>query len=120
MAKAYSNRGDAYSVLGQHQRAIQDYQEAIRLDSQDGPRVYYNRGGAYLNLGQYGQAIEDLDEFIRLDSHLALAYANRALAHIVLGGDAEAQQDVDRAAELGLDRALLQEMVEQAKQLRQA
>ena len=53
--------------LGQHQRAIQDYDQAIRLN----PRyaeAYNNRGIAYKNLGQHQRAIQDYDEAIRINS----------------------------------------------------
>ena len=45
-AKAYHGRGQAYSKLGQYERAIQDLDEAIRLDPQDAD-AYYERGMAY-------------------------------------------------------------------------
>jgi tetratricopeptide (TPR) repeat protein len=34
-AMDYNNRGEAYGELGQHERAIEDLDEAIRLDPQD-------------------------------------------------------------------------------------
>ena len=39
---------------------------------------------------------------------------NRALAYTLLGNAEEAQQDIDRAVELGLDRGLLEGVIEQA------
>ncbi len=77
---AYSNRGSVYDDLGQHQRAIEDYDEAIRLDPQDAA-AYNNRGLAYVDLGQFQKATIDLDEAIRLDPQLAMAYNNRSLAY---------------------------------------
>ena len=41
--------------------ALQNYDEAIRLDPQDA-KSYYNRGYAYNNEAQYQRAIEDFDE----------------------------------------------------------
>ena len=35
IASTYTNRGNAYEDLGQYQRAIQDHDEAIRLDPQN-------------------------------------------------------------------------------------
>ena len=51
-AIAYNNRGFAYDNLGQHERAIEDYDETIRLDPQY-VKAYNNRGNAYYNLGQH-------------------------------------------------------------------
>ena len=53
---AYSNRGLAYDGIGQYQRAIQDYDEAIQLDP-DYAWAYHDRGMAYHRLGQHQRAI---------------------------------------------------------------
>ena len=54
-----------FSQLGQHQRAIKDYDEAIRLQP-DLATAYNNRGIAYGNLGQQQRAIVDFNEAIRM------------------------------------------------------
>ena len=46
---SYNNRGNAFNYLGQAQQAIQDYNEAIRLDPQLA-RAYSSRGNAYTEL----------------------------------------------------------------------
>ena len=48
-ATAYNNRGLAYHYLGQHQRAIQDYNNAVQLDP-DRAVAYHNRDSAYAAL----------------------------------------------------------------------
>ena len=55
--------------MGQYQRAIQDLDEAIRLDPQYA-HAYFIRGTAYDRLGQTEQANQDFDEAIRLDPSL--------------------------------------------------
>ena len=57
----------------------------------------------YRDAGQLESALEDLDRAIELDAGLVNAYYNRTLTNILLGRDAEAQQDVDRAVALGYD-----------------
>ena len=57
-ALAYYNRGLAYVTLGQHERAIQDFDEAIRLNPQYA-EVYNNRGGAYEAIGKSIEAERD-------------------------------------------------------------
>ena len=106
-ALAYANRGLSYANLGQHQRAIEDYDEAIRLDPGLAP-AYGNRGVAYYDLGshpvdpsQFQRAIEDYDEAIRLKPEKAsLAYANRGLAYANLGQLQRAIKDFDEAIRL--------------------
>ena len=63
--------------------------------------AHNQRGLAQLELNQPLQAIEHLNEAIQLDSRFAAAYINRALAYTLLGRNAEAERDVERAAELG-------------------
>ena len=84
LANAYSNRGVIYDDLGQHLQAIEDYDDAIRLNP-GYANAYYNRGNAYADLGQHLQAIEDYDDAIRLNPELVLAYINRGNAHNNLG-----------------------------------
>ena len=43
MPSAYYNRGFAYEEKGEHDQAIADYTEAIRLKP-DYAEAYYNRG----------------------------------------------------------------------------
>ena len=65
---SYFNRGLAYYYyLGQHQRAIQDYDKAIQLDPNDA-KAYNNRGFAYHNLGQDAEADADKAKACSLDS----------------------------------------------------
>ena len=79
-AVAYNNRGFAYRRLKQYHRAIQDYNEAIRLN----PRyagAYNNRGIGYANLKQYRRAIQDYNEALLINPRYAKLYANRGLAY---------------------------------------
>ena len=61
-ASALNNRGLAYFNKGQHQRAIADYDEAIKLEP-DAVRLN-NRGNAYASRGQHDRAIQDFDEAV--------------------------------------------------------
>ena len=117
LADAYTNRGASYNALGQYQRAIRDLDEAINLNPEMA-MAYNNRGNSYGNLEQLERAIEDYGEAIRLDSRFVLAYSNRALASTYLGRDDDAQADVERGTELGLDAELLLAKILAAKNAR--
>jgi tetratricopeptide (TPR) repeat protein len=54
-SEVYINRG-AYANLGQHQRAIDNFSEAIRLNP-DCVDAYYNRGIIYLRQGNKDFAV---------------------------------------------------------------
>ena len=99
LAHAYSDRGASYDGLSQYERAIEDYDEAIRLDPND-PLAYSNRGTTYDALGQYSRAIEDYDEAIRLNPNYAMAYYNRGAAYGDLGQYERAIENYDEAIRL--------------------
>jgi len=44
--------------MDDHDRAIQDYDEAIKLNS-NFEQAFFNRGHAYDKKGQFGRAIQD-------------------------------------------------------------
>lgn len=101
---AYNNRGTAYWAIGAHDRAIRDYDEAIRLN----PRDYYaysNRANSLSAKGEYDRAILDYNEAIRLNARFAEAYNNRANAYRVKGAYKRAIRDVDEAIRLVPDFA---------------
>ncbi len=79
-ALAYCGRGVAYGHKNDHDKAIADFTEAIRLDPKDA-RTYFNRSGDFALKEQYDKAIADLTEAIRLDPRFAQAYAFRGLAY---------------------------------------
>ena len=81
----YNNRGTAWGKKGDHDRAIADSSEAIRLNPRYAP-AYYNRGNAWNSKGDYDRAIADFSEAIRLNPLDALAYNNRGVA-LRLKGD---------------------------------
>ncbi len=102
LAVAYLFRGDAYAGLGQYARAIQDYDEAIRLDPNE-EMNFDARGKAYDHLGQYTRAIQDYDEAIRLEpDNDPFPYQDRGDTEQKMGNTAAAAADHAKANALGL------------------
>jgi tetratricopeptide (TPR) repeat protein len=56
---AYRNRGDAYRLRGDIDRAISDYSKAIELNPNYAP-AYNGRGRAYISKGDYVHAVADV------------------------------------------------------------
>ena len=96
------DKGVDYAEQGDYEKAIEQFDEAVRLDPQDA-KAYGNRGSAYSALGKYQQAIQDYDEAIRLRPQLAGAYYIRGLIYGELGKSDEAARDFAKAKELGYD-----------------
>ena len=98
-----SNRGLSYNRLGEATKAIADYTEVIRLDSQNAD-AYYRRGATYVDLGKYEQALVDLDEAINLNPRNADAYFYRGNSYADLGNRQQAVVDFQQAASLYQER----------------
>jgi tetratricopeptide (TPR) repeat protein len=88
----HHNKGDL-------DRAIADYDEAIRLDPKDA-MAYYNRGLAFKAKSDLARAIANYTEAIRLDRNYAKAYYNRGLAKRANGDAAGGNADILWAREL--------------------
>jgi tetratricopeptide (TPR) repeat protein len=73
LSSIYNNRGFWYADIGQPDRAIQDYDQAIRIEPK-GYEAYSNRGSSYSILGQEDLAIEGFDQAIRIGNLSAVAY----------------------------------------------
>jgi tetratricopeptide (TPR) repeat protein len=102
LTTVYFNRANAHSDLNDFDQAIQDYDEAIRLDP-FGSDLYLNRGLAYANKANYRQAVLDFDEAIHLYPNFALAYQNRCIAMTLLGRLEEALGDCNESLRLQPD-----------------
>jgi tetratricopeptide (TPR) repeat protein len=91
IAFAYEGRGRIAMRHDDYKRAITDFDEALRLNS-NRASIFRDRGLAYQKTGAFELAIADYDQAIALDPKVASPYYNRGLA---------------LAAEGYLDRAIL-------------
>ena len=103
-AKSAYLEGTAFGKEGDHEKAIEKLDEAIRLDPQYA-FAYNNRGISYSNLEQYQRAIYDYDEAIRIDPQYGNAYSNRGNVYRRLGQHHRAIEDYDEAIRLNPDKA---------------
>ena len=104
LAIAFTNRGLAYKRKGLWNKAIADYDEAIRLKP-DLAETFINRGTAYYYKGQFDRAIRDYGEAIRLKPDLAQAFSNRGNVYRKKGQFDRAIEDYDEAIRLKPDNA---------------
>ena len=88
----------AYSKKGGQDRAIADYNEAIRLNPEE-PSPYLNRGVAYARKGDKDRAIADYGEAILRNPKFALAFCNRGRAKLK-NNDASGNEDIAQARQL--------------------
>jgi tetratricopeptide (TPR) repeat protein len=93
-ASEFIGEGVRLAAIGEHEAAIQNFDEAIRLD-EERSFVYKQRGASYKALGQYEAAITDYNEAIRLNGEDVNAYYNRGVSQYALQDYAAAIADFD-------------------------
>lgn len=98
-AWAYHGRARAYKAKGDYDRAIVDYNEAIKLDPEY-TLAYNDRGIAYKNKRDYDRAIADYNEVIRLEPRSAFAYNNLGNAYADKGDYERAMTNYNEAIRL--------------------
>lgn len=98
----YIRRGNAYSYIGEHAKAIADYNMAIELKPEY-PKAYYRRGLAHAKNAEYAKAIADYNEVIQRDPEHAEAYRSRSEAwqHLKEQEKADADLTVAKSLETG-------------------
>jgi lipoprotein NlpI len=98
---ALRSRGSAYSNKGDYDRAIQDFNEVIRINPRDGPRfALSSRGNAYKGKGDYDRALQDFNEALRLNPKDPAALVNRGTIFYERADFQRAVQDFGQAVQV--------------------
>lgn len=113
-ADEYIFRGIDFADQGDLQRALADFTAAVEMEPRL-DRAYYNRGVTYNKLKQYLEAIQDFNITLDLRRSHEGALINRAFAYTLLGLDTEAEADVIRAIDLGVDEEELRARIAGAR-----
>ena len=103
--QAYVGLCSAYLRSGNYQNAINECNEAIKLNP-GYSKSYYNRGLAYKKSGDYSLALNDFNMAIHLNPHEVDAYTMRGNVYFILGNYQEAIQDYNRAIMLNPQSSL--------------
>src|SRR5687767_2100894 len=96
LAIAHTGRGVAYVTLLDYDRAVQDFDHAIRADSTYA-KAFANRGAVYGAKQDFDKAIEDFTRVLTLEPHSAHAFADRAGMHRLNGQHDAAIRDYTEA-----------------------
>jgi tetratricopeptide (TPR) repeat protein len=90
------HRGEAWTAIGEYDRAILDYTEAMRREPESFEPIF-NRGYARAKKGEYDKAIKDFDEVILRNPRFAEAFWTRGIVHHANGEYGQAVRDFDEA-----------------------
>jgi tetratricopeptide (TPR) repeat protein len=97
---AYGMRALAYSLLGIFDKALADYDEALRIKP-DFPLALNNRAWAYYKLGRPGEGLGDVQKALKLSPGSPYALDTRAHIHQAQGDANAAFEDYERAMQVG-------------------
>jgi Flp pilus assembly protein TadD len=121
LAVTFNNRGVAYGELGDVDRAILDYTEALGLRPGDPTSTrnlrvgYVRRGVVQAQRGDTDAAITDFTRAIELDPNHFLAYLRRGEARLALGQSEAALSDLEQAEALASDNAQVRAVLTRAR-----
>jgi tetratricopeptide (TPR) repeat protein len=104
--RAIIRQGNAKFDEGEMTRAIQHFNEAIRLEPR-APDAWMNRGNAWQRQGRSDLAMQDYNESIRLNPQYAHAWYNRGVCRFKNGDFRGAIGDFDAAIRLKPEKSLL-------------
>jgi len=99
-APAYVNRGQAYLVIGDNDRAIGDFNTALSIDPANGD-AFSGRGRAYAQKREFSKAIDNYDKAIKIRP-TADDHARRGHAHLHSSWPSYRQAVADFTAALNL------------------
>ncbi len=99
LVKALKDRAGAYMRQRDYVRAIADYSEAIKINTQL-PKTFNDRGRAYYRQGNFPLALADFKEAIGLNPKYYQAFSNRGLVHSALRDFTGALADYNQAIRL--------------------
>ncbi len=92
LAITFSNRGNHWQEKGKYDRAIADFNAALRLNPQLA-EAYNNRGGAWHSKGEDDRAIVDFNAALRLNPQHVRTYLNRGATRFDQGQFVSAAAD---------------------------
>ncbi len=125
MAITLNNRGVAYGELGDYDRAMRDYDDALTLRPED-PTTLKNmrvalvrRGFAHLNLGANQEARDDYNEAIKIAPDHHLAYLRRGELELQEKNYTAAIADLERADELKPGERVVSDLLIEAQRQRE-
>jgi tetratricopeptide (TPR) repeat protein len=96
--EAYNNLGVGYSMLGDSDRAIEQFDLAIKTGGL--AIAYYNRGSIYYHQENFQRAVSDYSQAVDAESQNPTFYQARADGYFFLCEYGQARDDLTKAIEL--------------------
>jgi tetratricopeptide (TPR) repeat protein len=97
-AELYTIRGRISTAIGEYNKALADFNEAIRLDPKSST-AFRQRANAWRKKGQFNKALADFDESIRLDPKCSTTFHLRGNGWLENGDFNRALADYNEAVQ---------------------
>lgn len=104
----YKHQGNILYESGDYEKAIIEYNQAIKINPDD-EDTYYYRGNAHFDLGNYEAAINDFSKVIKIKPNYTDAYYHRGNAKLIIGDKQAAIEDLRKASDLYWQHGKLEE-----------
>jgi len=98
-AKHYVLRGDAFFLIAEFKKSVDDYATALKLDDQQ-IEAYLGKGLSLARSGLIKESIAQLDIYIERNPNSSLAYTKRGVRQLWLAEQDSAQKDFEKALEI--------------------
>lgn len=95
----YNVRGAAWRGAGNNERAIEDFNQALKLNSRLWEALF-NRAHSYAKMLRPADAVRDYTRALEINPNILEAYLNRGLALAEQGSSEKALADYEKAIEL--------------------
>jgi tetratricopeptide (TPR) repeat protein len=105
LSSAYAMRALGYSLKGEYERAIKDYDAAIKIVP-DFAVALNNRAWAYFRSGRGSQGLADVEKSLRLNPLSEHTWDTRAHIRQVMGNFQGALADYEKAIQVGGSRMI--------------
>lgn len=105
VAFVYYNRGVACMAMGRSDKALEDFNRAIALDSSDF-RAFVDRGFVYGEAGLTEKAVADFDRAIALNPRSYAAFANKGMVYGKAGRFRDAVEQFGNAIDINPESAV--------------
>ena len=106
VTKAYNNLGNYYFEQRNLDKAYENYNEAINLETED-PQVYCNMGSLLGAKAQYKLSLKYYAMALKIDSNDALTYLDRAITYSAMGQYDLAVKDYRKSSSLNPNSEIL-------------
>jgi len=97
--KAWTNKGNAFMELKEHEKAIESYDKALEINPQF-TTAWYNKGIALAELRKYQKAIESYDAGLKIGPNNAKMWNNKGIILTKLGKYQEALECYENALKI--------------------